>query len=184
MGMGKKTIITTFDSDALNPHTYEDGALVPMQPAIIENVGGTEYDLIYDTSSYSIPLPSGILNSYMVVAPCSISLQASVYNSKINRTIYSNEIEVQLDIPPYAKGLWELELLNSLQLNEISSLITTAMEGKKVPLGFRIKSSNVTLAAALGGVTFLDINREFNTNNWDLTELTPLRQQLEVSGLV
>jgi hypothetical protein len=158
-GLGRRMLLSEFDSDALNPHNPTvAGAWVPKQPFKVENVGVGIYRIIFDTTSVAIPVPAGDLVSYFVVAPTSVKLQASVYNARLNKTIYSNEIQIKLEIPDYMNGLWLIEGVNSMNIGEISSLITSAMEGKKLPLGFRLRSSSVTLAAALNGVTFLDIN--------------------------
>lgn len=179
-GKGKRKIVSILDADALNPHTYQAGAIIPLQPVFLENVAPAEFDITYDTSNVNIPLPSGFLNSYQIVAPTIVTLQASVYNTKLNRRIFSNEISIKLDIPPYAKGLWEVDLLNGLAEEEISSLITSAMVDKKVPLGWRIKSSNITLAAALDGVTFADTNPPYNLYLWDTASGIYLGHQFEV----
>ncbi len=157
-GLGRRMLLTEYDADALNPHTIANGAWVPKQPFKIETAGTNSYNIIFDTSSVAIPAPSGSLNSYFVVAPTSVKLKAHVYNPRLNRTIYSNEIEIKLDIPNYMNGLWLVDGVNSMNIEEISSLITTALEGKKLPLGFRLRSSSITLAAALDGITFLDVN--------------------------
>jgi hypothetical protein len=182
-GPGKKTIVSALDSEALNPHTFEAGAISPVQPAVVDYLGDSIYDSIFDTSDYSIPLPSGTVYGYFLISPSVVTLQAYAYNSKLKRNITSNEIEVSLDIPPYAKGLWEVELLNSLIDDEISPLLTAAMEGKNVPLGWRIRSSNVTLAGALNGVTFLDLNKEYNVDFWDTDEVPAAGLQITISGV-
>jgi hypothetical protein len=162
-GLGRRMILTEYDATALNPHTIADGAWVPKQPFKIElNDTVGSYSVVFDTTRVAIPLPTGSLNSYFLVAPTSVKLKAHVYNPRLNRTIYSNEIEVKLSIPDYMNGLWLVDGVNSMNIGEISSFITAALEGKKLPLGFRLRSSSVTLAAALDGITFLDVNSTDN----------------------
>jgi hypothetical protein len=182
-GAGRRTIVTVLDSGALNPHTYETGAIVPIQPSVIQKISDTDYDLIFNSSSADMPVPTGYLHSYQVISPTVVTLRASVYNRTLGRTILSNEIQIRIDIPPYAKGLWEVDLLNGLAQSEISSLITSAMEGEKVPLGWRLRSSNVTLAGALNGVTFLDTNVPYDIDLWDTASGIALRQEVTVTGV-
>jgi len=157
-GSGRKTIVAFLDGEALNPHTFTQGAIYPFQPVVVESSGSGQFNVIYNTSVYSLDAPTGTdsHHGYMIVGPTLVKIQAYAYNSRLRRNIYSNEIQIDIDIPPYAKGVWEVELLNTLTDSEISPLLEAAMEGKMVPFGWRIRSTNVTLAAAINAVTFLD----------------------------
>ena len=181
------------DVEALDPHLFQQNAWVPMRPMLVEDVAAGVYDVIYDTSIYDMPVPSGTtgpvtsggLYSYFVVAPTSVDIQASVYNSRIGREIYSNTITVDISIPDYMNGVWELEEINQLEIDEISSLLTEAVaSGQKIPLGWRLKTSNIVLAGALDGVTFLDVNPRYNANVWDEDDVTPLGHEVNVSSIV
>ena len=184
VGDGRRVITTVLSSGALNPHTLASGAIVPVQPVLLVAQSETEYDVIFDTSSNTIPVPSGSgpLNSYLVVAPSIVKMQASTYSRRTGSTITSNEIDVVIGIPPYAEGVWEVDLLNSVIDDEINPLLTSLMEGKNVPLGWRIRSSNVTLAAALDAVTFLDINPTYTIDIFDVDVVPAVGFQLTVSG--
>ena len=120
----------------------------------------------------------------MLIGPTLVKMQAYAYNTRLRRNIYSNEIQINIDIPSYAKGVWEVELLNTLTDDEISPLLNSAMEGKMVPFGWRIRSTNITLAAAIDAVTFLDKNQTYNADLWDLDTATPLWNQFEVASIV
>lgn len=165
-GQGRRVLVAALDSGMLNPHTLLPGAVGPVQPVLIESPTDGEYDVIFDTSATTIPeptgtgpVPSGTLHSYLLVAPTTVSIQASVFNERLNQNILSNEISIKLNIPPYLSGLWILDSINETEIDEISSVLSTVTaSGQKIPLGFRLRSSNVTLAAALDGVTFLDVN--------------------------
>jgi hypothetical protein len=102
-----------------------------------------------------------------MVAPTTVSIRASTYNPRLNQTIYSNQIKVKLQVPSYLSGMWYIDAINDNHLEEISQLLAGAVVGSGVPLGFRLKSSNITLAAALDGVTFLDVNPTYNAPIWN-----------------
>jgi hypothetical protein len=164
-GLGRRVIVAAHDDEAINPHTFTSGCFFPVQPIEVNKT--TEgYDLVFDTTEYSIPeplasklpSPSGDLYAYFVVAPTRVKLIASVYNERLNRTIYSNEIQIKLEIPAYMNGVWTVDTINQIHIDEISPLVSGLIAGQRVPLGWRLRSTNVGLAGALGGVTFLDIN--------------------------
>lgn len=195
---GRKKIVAAFDSTALNPHSFEVGAIVPVQPTSIVSYGGGVYDLIFDTSvndipqpTASLPSPSGTLYSYFVIAPTKVKIQASVFNKRLNQEVLSNEIDIKLSIPSYMNGLWILDAINESQISEISAaLASVTVNNQKVPLGFRLKSSRVTLAAALDGVTFLDMNRAvpvqstaYDPYDPDNLDNVRLAHQVNVSGV-
>jgi hypothetical protein len=190
-GMGRKQLVSKVDSSMLNPYTYEYGAVGPVQPVNIEGTGAGEYDVVFDTSVNAMPEPGGVekpnMDSYFVVAPTTVSMQASVYNERLNRYIFSNEISVKLSIPSYLSGLWILDAINQTHIDEVSSLLEDiTASGQKVPLGFRLRSSRVTLAAALDGVTFLDLNRPYNYDPWDQDVVASglsMWHQVTVSGI-
>lgn len=164
---GRKLIVAEYDTTAVNPHvpdpTTQSGAFIPVEPIEVIDHNGS-YELVYDTSSLDFPLPSGLMTAYFIAAPAYVTFQASIYNEQLNKTIYSNEISIKLDIPPYMNGTWLIDGINSMKIEEINSLITSAFEGRIMPLGFRLRSSTVTLAAAVNGVTYLDINHSTNYN--------------------
>lgn len=190
-GMGRKVLCSIIDSGVLNPHTFEYVAVAPMQPIdIVETSIG--YDVVYDTSIFDLPTPSGSLGvapsgnhyGYFLVSPTEVSMQASVYNDQQARTITSNEITIKLSIPDSMNGMWIIDELNSIHTSEISSLLSSVIaSGQKVPLGFRIRSANLNLAGALDAVTFLDVNPVYNANMWDRDEVPPLGQKVMVSGI-
>lgn len=172
---GRKVLCATYDGRAYNPHTFEFGAVAPFQPIAATPVAGGGYNVDFDISQYDLPIPSGShtvtasgnLHGYFMVAPTTVSLRASTYNSRLNQTIYSNEIRIKLQIPSYLSGMWYIDAINNTHIEEISDLLETGMvTGSGVPLGFRLKSTNITLAAALDGVTFLDVNPHYNAPIW------------------
>jgi len=192
-GMGRKVLVAAPDPDALNPHTLTAGAWAPMQPIDIVEISAGVYDIVYDTSTYSIPVPSGTMGpttsgslySYFVVAPTQVEMQAQVYNERLQQAIISNTIDVQLSIPEYLNGLWMLDEINQIEIDEVNVLLSgvIADPSKKIPLGFRLKSSNVALASALDGVTFLDVNPRYNANIWDVDEVTSLGHSFNITSI-
>lgn len=192
-GRGKRVLVSVLDMDALNPHTFQTtvgGVAVPMQPIGVEDLGSGHYNVVFDTSTYSLPKPtasdtpaSGTHYGYFLVAPTTVNMQASVFNERLSQTITSNEIGIELRIPSYLSGLWIIDAINDSEIDEISSyLATITASGQHVPLGFRLRSSRVTLAAALDGVTFLDINPLYNYNPYDPYD--PITNILPASGYV
>jgi len=190
-GAGKHLLCAMPDVFALNPHTLDPAgfAWAPMRPIDILEQGTGVYDLVYDTSVYSLPTPSGshpttssgTLMSYFVVAPTSVEIQASVYSELAQRTIYSNSVEIKLDIPDYMNGLWTLDSLSELEIQEVNALLAGVVaSGQRIPLGFRLRSSHITLAGALDGVTFLDVNPLYNADIWDVDEVPPARHKVLV----
>jgi hypothetical protein len=167
---GKKTVIAQFDATAVNPHTGTTPAIVPVQPLsyTIDSSGlGT-------TVSFEEELPlvaSGTAHrAYMVVGPSKVAIRAKTTNATTGQIILSNTIEILIDIPDAAKGLFDIETLNSIpsgllnnanlyeqseeDLEEVQLLESTGL----LPLGWRIRSTGITLASALNGLTFLDLN--------------------------
>ena len=193
-GMGRKVLVAAPDVNALDPHTLTANAWAPVHPIEIIEISAGVYDLVYDTSTYDIPVPSGTMTptasgnlfSYFVVAPTMVEVQASVYNERLQQTIFSNIISVQLAIPEYMSGVWTLDEINQVQIDEVNTLLSgVAVDPtKKIPLGFRFRTSNVTLAGALNGVTFLDVNPTYNANVWDTDEVTPLGHRFSITSIV
>ena len=173
---GKKVLASVLDATAINPHTFTAGAVAPFRPSLVNSAGDNEYDLVFDTTVYRLPpptasqsvAPAGILHSYFVVAPTSIEIQASVYNERRGVTILSNTIQLRVNVPPYLNGTWTIDAINETHISEILGLVASGLSiGQKVPLGFRLRSTNITLAAAVNGVTFLDVNPDYNAQIWD-----------------
>ena len=192
---GRKLIVSKFDSSYLNPYTFEYGAVGPVQPIYIENSGVNNNYVAFDTSTNPIPQPTGIdyttstskFHSYFLIAPCDVKFKAYLYNQYLGQYIYSNEITLKLSIPTYMNGIWYLDAINQSHIDEVSGLLATiTASGQKVPLGFRLRSSNVTLASALDAVTFLDINRPFNDDIYDADTVSGIRlaHEVTVSGII
>lgn len=171
-GTGRKELMAVASGIYYNPHTLVSGAVGPFQPVLVKQVGN-DYDVYYNTSEFSIPTTSGQHFAYFLVAPTVVKMKASVYDHVQNRRLTSNEITVNVDIPPYMSGLWTIDALNQTNFDEINHLLASGLVsiGDKIPLGFRLRSSNVTLAAALGGVTFLDVNPQYNYNPFNPDEI-------------
>lgn len=184
-GMGRKKLVSALDATMLNPHDFTQGAVGPIQPINVTSAVVGEYDVVFDTSTYSIPIPtgtqyptpSGTLYSYFLVAPTTVTMQASVFNERLNQNILSNEISVKLNIPSYLSGLWILDAINQSHIDEISAVLASGItaSGQRIPLGFRLRSSNITLAAALDGITFLDVN---------VPVMSGLGHQININGIL
>ena len=185
---GRKVLVSKIDPTMLDPYTFDAGAVGPVQPIAVYHKDGTKYDVIFDTTTHLIPKPTasdtsptGTHYAYMIVAPTIVKLQASVYNRRLNRLILSNEITIKLNIPPYMSGLWIINAINSSHIGEISEKLATMIaSGQRVPLGWRLRSTRITLAAALDGVTFLNVNPKYNFDPYDPDAKISLVHQVKV----
>tara|TARA_Y100000310_G_scaffold342462_1_gene445843 strand:- start:1528 stop:4020 length:2493 start_codon:yes stop_codon:yes gene_type:complete len=186
--VGSRHLVATWSATALNPHDFVAGAWVPKKPDTITEISEGVWDVQFDTSVDAMPLPtasnttpSGVLYSYYLVAPTTVLFEASAVNEATNQIITSNEVGIQLSIPDHMDGVWLLDEINQVHIDEISStLISIAASNQEVPLGWRLPSTNLSLAAMLGGVIFVDKNPEYTANIWDPDVVPPLRHQFEV----
>ena len=159
---GKKQLLVTFESTAINPHTYTEGAFVPLRP-LEYNVGGAGETNVSVSGILDLPQPavtSGINNrlaGYFIAGPTVARLQASVKNERLGTTIFSNTIDVEIRVSPSMDGTVLIEALNDVQRSGLSVPVGI-LEGT-LPLGFRLRGFGVTLAGVLGGLTYLDVNR-------------------------
>lgn len=164
---GKKTVIAVLDPDAINPHTGTTPAIVPLQPSSFDTTpSGT-----YVHFNYILPqiTPSSLTRAYMVVGPTKALLRAYSFNARLNAMVYSNTIEVLIDIPDTAKGLYHIDTVNAAPSGLLSNAryydqesidleeVTITASGL-IPLGWRLRSPGITLSSALDGITFLDLN--------------------------
>jgi hypothetical protein len=164
---GKKTIVATLDASAVNPHTGTTPAFMPLQPsAFTVTDSGTYVQFPEELSQIT---SSGLHKSYMVVGPTKATVRAYTINDRTGQTIYSNTIDILIDIPETANGIVHIDAINSvpsglvgnayfydqeeIELEHVNITSTGLM-----PLGWRIRSPDITIASALDSITFLDIN--------------------------
>jgi hypothetical protein len=157
---GKKQLVVTWDASAVSPH-YDGvnlGAFIPFRPESSVATGIQTKVIINGL----LPVPRSVGNEtlagYFIVGPTVAALQASVYNERLRTTILSNNIQIEVRVPSSMDGTFLVQNLNAAQLNEIFGFPPGVATGT-LPLGFRLKSAGVTLAAALDGLTYFDINR-------------------------
>lgn len=163
--IGKKTVIAVLDATAINPHTGTTPAFIPLQPSsyqITDSGTFINFDQI-------LPSPGGLYKGYLVAGPTRATVRAYTVNQRNGQIVYSNSIDILLDIPDSSKGLFYIDAVNTMssgllgnaynwdQRNlELESVnITTS---GLLPVGWRIRSPNITIASALDSITFLDIN--------------------------
>lgn len=165
---GKKTVIAQYDATAINPHTGTTPAIVPVQPVSFTASGvGT---VVNFDETLTVIDPTSVHKSYLVVGPSRVTIRAKTTNERTGQTILSNEIDILIDIPDAAKGLFEIETLNSIpsglltnfnmydSVEEDGQIINLVESAGLLPLGWRLRSTGITLASALNGLTFLDLN--------------------------
>lgn len=157
---GRKQLVVTYDDDAIDPHTGEFGAFVPLRP-LSYAIGGDGSTSVIVSGLLEEPgtAVNDRLAGYFIAGPTVATLQASVYNERLGQTIFSNEIEVEIRVPPSMDGTVLVESLNEVQKSGIFEGFTTIPTAGTLPLGFRLRSTGVTLAGVLGGLTYLDVNR-------------------------
>ncbi len=155
---GRKQIVVTYDPAGLNPHRDDDGVFIPLQPTTVTtNIGGDSLhnDVRFDTI---LDPPTGDLDSYLLISPTNVVISASVTDEDGN-VINSNDIQIQLEIPPSQNGTVYVDAFNDIPIDLLPYSLDGGDDGKTLPLGFRIRSTGITLASALNGVTYLDINK-------------------------
>jgi len=164
---GKKTVVSEIDPLAVNPHTGDVPAIVPVQPTsitITDSGTGVTFDSILPDVT-----ASSIQKSYLIVGPTKVRMRAKTLNTRTNTTIFSNTIEILIDIPDASKGLFDIDTINSVPSGTLTNAHYYDQEGTTLehvellqsgllPIGWRLRSPSITLASALDGVTFLDLN--------------------------
>lgn len=163
--VGKKTVIAVLDPDAINPHTGTTPAFVPVQPVdytITESGTFVNFDQV-------LPATGGLYKSYLVIGPTKARVRAYTTNQRTGQIVYSNTIEILLDIPDVAKGLVYVDAVNSMPSGLLGNSYNWDQENLQLesvnittsgllPIGWRIRSPGITIASALDSITFLDIN--------------------------
>lgn len=154
---GRKQIVAVWNDAAIHPRTGELGAFAPLQASGI-TYSGSNTTLTF--SGVTLDLPGGDLDGYFVVSDPSTDFVATTYNSQIGRNIESNEITINMQVPDSLNGTYLIEDINDVPVGLVSwALNSTIHEGRRLPLGLRLRTSGITIASALNGVTYLDINR-------------------------
>ncbi len=156
---GRKQLLVTFDPAAIDPHDFTDGAFVPVRP-LSYSIGSEGETNVVVSGILDLP-GSGIndrLAGYFIAGPTVASLQASVFNERLGTTIFSNEIDLEIRVPPSMDGTILIEGLNEVQRLGIFGSTPSSPTAGILPLGFRLRSTGVTLAGVLGGLTYLDVN--------------------------
>ena len=230
---GKKTMLLTTRSETMNPHTgfIEPGVLVPLHPDTIQNIGTVESPILRLTYSGLLDLPgTSDTKAYFLVGDTQTSLRAFVTNQRTNKVVFSNSIDLQIQIPDSLNGTFFCSTLNDIpdglltvhknvdaiptaNINATSGLddfqraylderiyvpasgifefyaewfrrakrsdtvaltlaaiqmpdptlsgldIVTPVDcPSEIPMGFRLKSTGITVASVLNQVTYLDPN--------------------------
>lgn len=154
---GRKQIVSVWDEDAVHPRTGALGAFAPLQATDITYSGA---NTILTFSGVVLDLPGGDLDGYFVVSDPAVDFKATTYNSQIGQNIESNEITINMQVPDSLNGTYLIEDINDVPTNLVSwALNSTIHEGRRLPLGLRLRTSGATIASALNGVTYLDINK-------------------------
>jgi hypothetical protein len=155
---GRKQIVATWDSTALDPHFNEVGAFVPLKPTTITNMGPTDNDVQYNGIVLTAP-GTGDLDGYLLISPTEVLLQATVVDEFLNKTIYSNVITIKLKISNALNGTVYVDDFNAIPPNTVPYVLNSGDNGKILPLGFKIRRTGNTLASAIQRVTYIDINQ-------------------------
>lgn len=240
---GKKTIMLTTRGGTMNPHTgsIESGILVPLYPDSIENIGSTiEPTLRMRYGGVELTQPwTGDTKAYFIIGNAKAFVQAYVTNQRTRQRIYSNIINIEVNVPALVNGTYYCDVLNDIpaglltavknvadisdaSINATSGVdeywkdyidermwngvgigfetylewfrrtkrgdtvgltdIATAMGNQdldgisgitpidcpsEIPLGFRLKSTGVTIASILDQVTYLDPNDHLPSGYWE-----------------
>jgi hypothetical protein len=161
---GRKQIVATWSSSALDPHFHETGAFIPLAPTSVVNVGtAVQNDIHYNGVTLTAP-GTGDLDSYMVISTANLTIQASAYDEFLDKIIYSNIITIELKIPDALNGTYNITDINSVPPNTVPYILNTGDNGKILPLGFKVRQTGNTLASAIQAVTYIDINQPASIN--------------------
>lgn len=135
------------DADDIHPRTGEAGDVVnvwmPLRPTeiiggklVFKDGGGTPVDLPWTEDPTGDP---GNLVAYWISGGKRVPAHAKCFSFLYNDWINSNDIELQVDVPPYMTGVYVTE------------------DDKEIPYGFRLYDDH-SPASGLDGATFLSIN--------------------------
>jgi len=151
---GRKKLVAQWSTSALNPHTGQLGCWTALRPDSMTTVDSG----IMLSFGTSLPVTDSGIEGFFVVAPALATLQAKTYNQRRNYWIYSNEIDVFVDVSEEGKGTWYLDAANALPSGVIPGSLAAA--SGEIPFGWRLTSLSpmFTAASALDNLTFLDIN--------------------------
>ena len=162
---GKKQLLITYNASAIHPHTFQPGAFIPVRPKSYSVTGAGDIEVVV-SGVLDVPgaaVSSGINNrlaGYFIAGPTVATIQASVYNERLGATILSNEIMLDMRIPPSMDGTPLIETLNQVESSGIFGNMVNPPTSGILPLGFRFRSTGVSLAGVLDGLVYLDINRQ------------------------
>lgn len=165
---GKKTVLSKLDANAVNPHTGTTPAVVPVlsENVIVTTSGLTE---IQFTETLQTPTDKTAHKSYVVAGAQKVQIRAKTVNEKTGKIIYSNTIEILIDLPDSARGLLDTSVLNATSTGVLGNAVLFDQDGTpldpvvltasgNVPLGWRLRSAGVSLASAIDRITFIDLN--------------------------
>lgn len=137
---------SNFDATVIHPRSDPPalGALMPVRPVLITPGPGVILDYgatqLPATSPMGTNLPNATIVAYWVVGPRFIGAIASAYSTLYQKTITSDQVDLQLQVAPYLRGVHVSAALN-----------------REVPYGFRIYDQYGTAASGLDGANFLSL---------------------------
>jgi hypothetical protein len=135
---GRRVIYYKWDATAINPISGHSGAYAPVRPTTV-----TDGQLLTYADTLTVPDPSASttnLGAYWVVSDRYVNIRASAFSPRWNKTIYSNDLTLRINIPEYMKG----------------SYISDAL--LDIPFGWRLPDDDYDVASALDGATYISIN--------------------------
>jgi len=152
----RRMMVCTSDALAYDPITGLIGTNAPIMPTTIS---GT--NVIYP---YTLSGVSGSLRGYELISEGVTTVRAFAY-SQLRGLVYSNEVDINILLPDYMKGvtiltdgmsdkqtLWEaFDYFGIYPANVPSGEV-------RIPLGFRIPSGIYRHASALDGAVFVNVN--------------------------
>lgn len=248
LSVGKKTLLLTTRDGVMNPHSgfIEPGILAPLFPSAVENIGTDASPILRMTyENILLPIPgTGDTKAYFAVGDAITKVNAFVTNQRTNRKIFSNTIELQVQVPDSVNGTFFCDMLNDIpaglltktknvdQISDGSIEATTGIDEywraylderayihvsgvfesyvewfrrtrvgdtvgltlaslqppdgvgdptlsgidevepmdcpAEIPLGFRLKSTGITVASVLDQITFLDPNDNLPSGHFDV----------------
>lgn len=228
--IGQKILMVTA-GQAISPVTGLEisDAIIPLYPISFENVGSSNHPLM------RLEYPLDILNSsdskaLVVIAPLTLKVYAETYSTKLSKTLRSPALQIKINIPNEASGMFICDTLNEIDaqlikkvknINEFTEeeimqfasvesvmkeyndahgfiesgmiilgedfepwfrkvykgnstllgLLSLIASGEdypfKIPLGWRLQSTGITVASMLDRITFVQPNINLPADYWD-----------------
>lgn len=114
---GTKLLVVTTDATAIDPRwgIQKSDVIVPLAPSIVTNIGTEDDPILRATFAGVLPSPDDQFKSYFLVSKAKTYASASIVHETTRRRINSNEISLEITVPPEGNGLYYVDSVNTIQ---------------------------------------------------------------------